>query len=181
EAHHSGDRLDGAIGLQFSDVDFGATGEEAFISATNTRDIGLFAVERYDLGGWGVEGGVRYEQREIDNVSAGARSFDNISASAGVFVRPAPNWFVGATLARTERAPTAIELFADGPHLATESYEIGDGDLGQETATSIEASARFNSGPLRFEVNLYRIAFEDYIALVERGDVWWLDEDTETS
>ncbi|HEX8902179.1 TonB-dependent receptor [Vitreimonas sp.] len=181
EAHHSGDRLDGAIGLQFSDVDFGATGEEAFISATNTRDIGLFAVERYDLGGWGVEGGVRYEQREIDNVSAGARSFDNISASAGVFVRPAPNWFVGATLARTERAPTAIELFADGPHLATKSYEIGDGDLGQETATSIEASARFNSGPLRFEVNLYRIAFEDYIALVERGDVWWLDEDTETS
>ena len=181
EAHHGGDRLDGAVGVQFSDVDFGATGEEAFISATNTRDIGLFAVERYDLGFWGVEGGVRYEQRDIDNATAGSRSFDNISASAGVFVRPAPHWFVGATLARTERAPTAIELFADGPHLATESYEIGDGDLGQETATSIEASARFNSGPLRFEVNLYRIAFEDYIALVERGDVWWLDEDTETS
>lgn len=181
EAHHGGDRLDGAIGLQYSDVDFGATGEEAFISATNTRDIGLFAVERYDLGVWGVEGGVRYERREIDNATAGSREFDNVSASAGLFVRPAQNWFVGATLARTERAPTAIELFADGPHLATESYEIGNADLSQETATSIEASARFNSGPVRFELNLYRIEFEDYIALVERGDVWWLDEDTETS
>ena len=34
---------------------------------------------------------------------------------------------------------------------------------------------------MRFELNLYGIDFADYIALVERGDVWWLDEDTDTS
>src|SRR5690606_25411368 len=115
EAHHGGDQWDGAIGAQFSDVDFGAEGDEAFITATNTRDIGLFAVERYDLGGWGVEGGVRLERREIDNATFGSRQFDTVSASAGIFFRPADNWFAGATLARTERAPTAIELFSDGP------------------------------------------------------------------
>jgi iron complex outermembrane receptor protein len=53
--------------------------------------------------------------------------------------------------------------------------------MDQETALSFEASARFDNGPLRFEVNLYRMDFDNYIALTERGDVWWLDEDTDTS
>jgi iron complex outermembrane receptor protein len=48
---------DGAFGLQFSNVDFEALGEEAFITATTTQESGMFFVERYDLGSWGVEGG----------------------------------------------------------------------------------------------------------------------------
>lgn len=181
EAHHDGERLEGAIGLQYSDVDFAAEGDEAFITPTNTQDTGVFIVERYDLGGWGLEGGARYERRELDNETLGAFEFDNVSASLGMFVRPAPNWFAGATLARVERAPSAIELFADGPHLATANYEVGDSTLDQEIATSFEASLRFNGSRFRFEANLYGIEFQDYIALVERGDVWWVDEDTDTS
>ncbi|MBC7767524.1 MAG: TonB-dependent receptor [Phycisphaerales bacterium] len=181
EAHHSDDRHDGVVGVQFTDVDFSAEGEEAFITPTNTQDAGIFGIERYDLGLWGVEGGLRYERREVDNLTFGRRSFDNVSGSLGAFVRPAEGWFVGATLAHTERAPTAIELFSDGPHLATANYEIGDPDLGQETALSIEASLRYDNGPVRFEINLYRIGFSDYVALVERGDVFWVDELTDTS
>jgi iron complex outermembrane receptor protein len=181
EAHHRADQLRGALGLQLTDVDFAASGDEAFITPTNTRDAGVFAVERYDLGGWGLEGGVRFEQREIDNEGQGERSFDTTSASAGIFFRPAENWFTGATIARTERAPTAIELFSAGPHLATANYELGDPGLDRETALSIEGSVRYDAGPARFEINLYRIGFEDYIALVERGDVFWLDEVSGTS
>ncbi|MEQ1818725.1 MAG: TonB-dependent receptor [Terricaulis sp.] len=181
EAHHRGEHLDGAIGVQFSDVDFAAVGDEAFITPTNTQDSGVFVVERYDLGSWGLEGGARYERRELDSQTFGTREFDNVSGSLGMFVRPAPNWFVGATLARVERAPTAFELFADGPHLATANYEIGDPDLDQEQATSLEASLRYNRGPFRFEMNLYGMDFSNYIALVERGDIWWVDEDTGTS
>jgi iron complex outermembrane receptor protein len=181
EAHHDSERLDGAIGVQVSDVDFAAEGDEAFISPTNTRDSGVFIVERYDLGGWGLEGGARFERREHDNAVFGSREFENVSGSIGMFVRPAENWFVGATLAQVERAPTAIELFSEGPHLATANFEVGDPALSQETATSFEASARFDNGRVRFEVNLYGMDFSDYIALVERGDVWWLDEDTDTS
>jgi iron complex outermembrane receptor protein len=181
ELHHGSERHDGAFGLQFSNVDFEALGEEAFITATTTQESGMFFVERYDLGSWGVEGGLRLERREIDNVTFGARAFDNISGSVGLFVRPAENWFVGATLAQVERAPTAIELFSDGPHLATANYEVGDPNLSQEIATSFEASARYQRGAVRFELNLYGIEFADYIALVERGDIWWADEDAGTS
>jgi iron complex outermembrane receptor protein len=181
EAHHHSDRLRGAIGLQYTDVDFAAFGDEAFITPTNTRDIGVFVIERWDTGKWGFEGGARLERRELDNETAGSLEFDNVSASAGAFMRPAEGWFVGATVARTERAPSQIELFANGPHLATANFEIGDPTLGQETAFSAELSARYNKGPLSFELNVFNIEFGDYIALIERGDVWWLDEATETS
>jgi len=181
EAHHSGPRHTGVVGLQFTDVDFNAEGEEAFISATTTRDAGIFAIERYDLGGWGLEGGLRYERRDIDNITLGGREFDNLSGSIGAFVRPADGWFIGATIAHTERAPTAIELFSDGPHLATENYEVGDPSLGQETALSFETSVRYRGSRLSVEANLYAMEFSDYIALVERGDVFWLDETTDTS
>ena len=180
EAHHGGGAHEGATGLQIIDVDFEARGDEAFITPSNTRDIGAFIVERWDTGLWGIEGGARYEQRELTNATFGARDFENWSGSLGAFVRPMQNLFIGATAAHTERAPTAIELFAEGPHHATETYEIGNPLLDQETALSFEISARYTAGPLRFELNLFRINFSDYIALVERGDVWWHDETSDT-
>jgi len=173
EAHHGGfgEKLDGALGVQASDTDFAGVGAEAFISATGTRDIGAFAVERLDFGNWGLEGGLRLEQRELSN-AAGDRDFTAASVSAGAFARPAENWFVGATLARIERAPTGVELFADGPHVATASYERGDPALDKETALSIEGSVRYAGPRARFEINLYRVAYEDFIALVDSGLVF---------
>ncbi|MFO1018422.1 MAG: TonB-dependent receptor [Hyphomonadaceae bacterium] len=181
EAHHRDERHQGVIGVQYTDVDFDAEGDEAFITLTNTRDSGVFAIERYDLGGWGLEGGLRFERRELDNETSGTREFDNVSGSVGAFVRPAEGWFIGATFAHTERAPTAMELFSDGPHLATVNYELGDPNLSQEIAQSFEISTRYANDAFRFEVNLFAIDFSDYIALVERGDVWWSDEVSGTS
>jgi iron complex outermembrane receptor protein len=180
EAHHGGGQHQGATGVQIIDVDFEAEGDEAFITPSNTQDIGVFLIERWDTGFWGVEGGARFERREITNATLGSRDFDNVSGSLGAFVRPFEHWFFGATVAHTERAPTAIELYANGPHLATETFELGNPLVDQESALSFELSARYTTGPLRFELNLFNIAFADYIALVERGDVWWLDEATDT-
>ena len=181
EAHHGDGKLKGAIGLQYSDVDFAAFGDEAFITPTNTKDVGLFVIERWDNGGWGLEGGARYERRELDNETAGKRTFDSGSASGSVFVRPLDGLFVSATAAYTQRAPTQIELFSDGPHLATANYEIGDSSTKQEKAFSIELSTRYDKGPWSVELNVFNAEFEDYIALLNRGDFFWLNEDLELS
>ena len=181
EAHHASGRLQGVIGFQASDVDFAARGNEAFITPTNTRDLGLFAVERWDTGRWGLEGGARVERRSIDNEGGGSRQFSGLSVSAGAFLRPRAGWFIGTTIASTERAPTQIELFAAGPHLATLNYELGDPSLGKERAISVEGSVRYQSDRFSFELNLFNVNFTNYIALVERGDVFWLDDATETS
>ncbi|MBL8548544.1 MAG: TonB-dependent receptor [Hyphomonadaceae bacterium] len=180
EAHHTTQdgKHTGALGVQALNTDFAAEGEEAFITPTTTKSAGVFALERWDLGGWGLEGGLRFERTELDNEGAGARSFDSASGSIGVFFRPAENWFLAGTLARTERAANQFELFADGPHLATANYEVGDSTLDKETATSIEGSLRYTTDALRFELNIFRASFDDYIALVQRGDVYWFDGDS---
>ncbi len=181
EAHHRNGAHRGVTGIQISDVDLAAVGAEAFLSATAARDFGVFAIERWDSDRWGLEGGLRGERRELDNLNFGARDFDSFSVSLGAFWRPAEHWFLGGTLARTERAPTAVELFSDGPHLATESYEVGDAGLQRETALSFEASLRFARGAVRFEASAFALSFSDYIALLQRGDVFWLDEIADTS
>lgn len=172
EVHNkaSDGRLTGATGVQFSKSDFEAVGEEAFIQPTETRDIGVFTVQRWDEGGWGFEGGLRLETRNLDNDVFGSRDFTALSASAGAFVRPAEGWFAGLTVARTERAPTNVELFADGPHLATGAFEVGDPTLGKETATSVEASLRYASDIYTLEFNAYHIAFDGYIPLLPTGN-----------
>jgi iron complex outermembrane recepter protein len=179
EAHHGGfaGRLEGAIGLQALDTDFAAEGEEAFITPTQTREVGLFTVQRYDANAWGLEAGARIERRDLDNDGGGSRDFTATSLSIGGFARPAPGWFAGLTLARTERAPTGVELFADGPHAATGAFERGDPDLGKETALSLEGALRRETARVRFELNLYHARFEDYVALLPTGLVWLEDDD----
>jgi iron complex outermembrane receptor protein len=76
---------------------------------------------------------------------------------------------LGVTLARTERAPTEIELFADGAHLATASFEVGDPSLGEEVATSIEAKLRFDGARVRWEANAFHIAFNDFTTFFASG------------
>jgi iron complex outermembrane receptor protein len=179
EAHHANDAvfggaLTGAFGLQTNDVDLEAIGEEAFNPPTTTRKGGVFVVERWDRARWGLEAGARVERTEIENRGSGVeRSFDGASGSLGVFLRPAQGWFTGVTVARTERAPSAVELFADGPHIATETFEIGSDRLNSETANSIEATVRFAGNDRNAEFNLYRVEFSDYIGLVNRGDVFF--------
>ena len=177
EAHHGEGKLKGAIGLQYSDVDFAAFGDEAFITPTTTKDVGAFVIERWDNESWGLEGGARYERRELDNELAGKRTFDSGSASGSIFVRPLDGLFVSATAASTQRAPTQIELFSDGPHLATANYEVGDSSLKQEKAFSIELSTRYDKGPWSIELNVFNMEFNNYIALLNRGDVWFSNED----
>jgi iron complex outermembrane receptor protein len=185
EAHNGGEDtpLNGAIGAQMSETDFAAAGDEKFIDPTNTRDWGVFAVQRWDQGGFGFEGGARYEERDLKNAPAAApvreRAFDAASVSLGAFLRPAENWFVAATAARTERAPTAQELFAEGPHIATGAFERGDPALDIETALSGELSVRYTSGKTSLEANLYRIAFNGFIALVPTDLEFDLTTETE--
>ncbi|MBI1186859.1 MAG: TonB-dependent receptor [Alphaproteobacteria bacterium] len=170
EAALLGGALSGAWGISAFDKDFAAEGEEAFITPTTTDEIGGFGVQSWTIGPFSLEGGLRYDRRTLDNAVEGEREFDLMSVSASGAWRPDPRFFLGLTLARTERAPTETELFADGAHLATAAYEIGDPGLVEEIAETMELTARWRAGGFRAEASIYQAAFEDYIALVPTGD-----------
>ena len=140
----------GVIGGQLLDRDFDATGNEAYVPRTTTREHGLYTVQRLDRETFGVEGGIRLDRHTVDSPTI-SRAFDNVSASAGLFLRPSKPLFLGLTIARNARAPSEVELFADGAHVATGAYERGDPTFDSEFATSIEGTVHFTSGPVTAE------------------------------
>ncbi len=161
--HRSIGDLDGVFGLQFATNDFAAEGDEAFILPVTIETVGAFWVERFNQENWGAEVGARYEQRDYSGL-AGARTFDLGSFSASAFVKPIDGLRLSLNAGYTERAPTEVELFADGPHAATQAFEIGDADLKTETAISLEGVARWQIGGATVDLNVWRSNFDGFIA-----------------
>ncbi|VUD70542.1 putative TonB-dependent receptor [Methylobacterium symbioticum] len=91
------------------------------------------------------------------------RRFAPKSASFGV-LQDLPYGFVASLNGSyVERAPTGYELFSQGPHDATATFEIGDPTLKLERARTVEASIRHGVGPLRFEATGFYTRYTGFI------------------
>lgn len=166
ELDHTFAGFEGSVGAQFLNKSLDASGGEAFLTPTDTQSWALFLYETRDWGsGFGLEGGLRYEQLEHDNQVAGKAEYDLVSASAGVHQHFGEAWFMGAQLAYTERAPNESELFAFGPHLATAQFEVGDAGLDKERGLNLEGTLRWQGERLNAGINVFHTAFSDFIFL----------------
>ncbi|WP_292620968.1 TonB-dependent receptor, partial [Novosphingobium sp. 17-62-19] len=120
----------GATGVQYFSRNFSAVGEEAYIPANETRQIGLFTLQEFDLGVARLEAGARYEHANVkSDVIGRERSFDSVSVSLGGSVDLGGGFRFALSGARSERAPSAEEMFANGAHAATGAVEIGNPDF----------------------------------------------------
>ena len=158
-------RWSGSLGLQYLDDDLEAIGEEAFLPPSATRNLGLFAFEELSTGDLSWQFGGRIES--VDNTTRDSelpdRSFSPFSLSAGLVWTLPKEWSLGASLARSQKAPNASELYSDGAHAATQTYERGDPDLGVETSLGFDVSLRRSGGPLHGELTVFLNQFEDFI------------------
>lgn len=161
--------LTGVIGVNGFKTDFAAIGDEAFITPTKTTDYGLFVVERFERERFAVEAGARVEKRELENAVNPDRDFTLVSGSLGASWRPWQALTLSAYLTSTERAPTETELYADGAHLATAAFEIGDPQLKSERGVGGELGARLSVGRFALEAHVFRTEFDRFIALVPDG------------
>lgn len=172
--------LNGAIGLQFGSLDFSALGAEAFVPSTRTNTSALFIYEEFARSNWKISFGGRLDNVSIDSSGdtaesggrfggADRRTFNARSASVGGVYNLAPSFALVGNIAVTQRAPTNYELFANGPHAATGSYEVGNRDFDLERSTAFDLALRHKSGANAFSVGVYRTQFQNYIALVPTG------------
>jgi iron complex outermembrane recepter protein len=173
EARHTprdiwGGLWEGAVGLQAFSRDFAAIGDEAYVPPSETSDWGVFLVERWDADNWGLEGGLRLERRELDTATD-SRDFDTQSLSGSVFFRPVRDTFLAVTVSSAERAPTDVELFADGVHVATSSYERGDATMDVERAVSVELTARTTVSDWGVEASVFRAEYDGFIGAFATG------------
>ncbi len=172
----------GVTGFQGFTRDFAAVGAEAFVPENVTDQYGFFTLQEVDLGAIGLEGALRYEHTRVrsntvklDLVEDGPtaafdRRFDAFSGAIGLSYSLAPEVKVGFNVSRAVRAPSAEELFSNGPHVATQSYEVGNPNFRTEKSWGGEVYARGAAGPLKFQIAGYANWFSDYIYEAATGD-----------
>jgi len=154
----------GVIGVQASRRDFSAQGEESYVAPTLTRKNALFLIEERRFGDVRVEAGLRQEWQDIDVDSTQRdRSHTGSSVSLGAVWSFAPQYSLGLSLSRAQRLPTAEELYADGLHMATRTYERGNQDLKAETSHNVDITLRKQGGDTTFSVSAYHNRVSDYI------------------
>ena len=160
----------GATGMQVFSRNFRAVGEEAYIPANETRQFGLFTLQEFDLGAVRLEGGARFEHANVQSAVIGReRTFNSVSVSVGGSLDLGGGFRLALSGARTERAPSAEELFANGGHAATRAFEIGNPNFRTERQLGAEAVLRGRGAGWRLELSAFVNRFDNYIFLNPNG------------
>lgn len=159
----------GAFGIQVSDKEFQAIGEEAFVPTTQSESFGVFVVEQAEWDRFQLEFGARSDHQSSDPEGGDKRSFSLLSLSAGGRWSFNEAWHLSLNLDRAQRAPAEEELFANGPHVATATFEVGDPLLRRETSTQAEVGLHFHGESFEAEISAYRNAFDNFIFLADTG------------
>ena len=171
----------GVVGVQTESSRFSAVGDEAFAPFSRTRSQALFVHEELPTS-WGqVTAGARWESVRVASLGnpelarfdegIGSKKFTPFSVAIGSVFKLSPTWSLTGHTALTQRAPKDYELFANGPHLATQAWEIGNQDLGLEKSKSLDAGVQWKSGPHSLNVTAFASQFANYIGLMNTPDI----------
>lgn len=154
----------GVFGLQAVEQEFAAIGEEAFVPAVDTSNLGLFWVEEREtaLGRFSV--GARLET--VEHRASGTnpdRDFELYNFSAGWHAEFGVDEHLNLNISHAERAPDVLELYANGPHLATQTIEQGDVNLSKERALNVDLGWSGSRGQLHYAFDVFYTRYQDYI------------------
>ena len=172
--------MEGLLGFQMQTSKFSALGEEAFQPPTEQFVGSAFLFEEYkalsnltfqaggrvDFQNTDAHGFTPFKALDIQDIS---RNFTTFSQSGGVVWNPLDQYALALSLSHTERAPSGQELFADGPHVATGAFEVGDPTLDPERSVGVDLSLKKNTGRITGSIGGFYNRFSNYINLDPTG------------
>jgi iron complex outermembrane receptor protein len=157
-------------------------GDEAFLPVTRSTNAACFGsfTNRMADSTWKLRSGFRLESDKVSAQDwthtgiqpahpADSLSFAPIALSLGAVKELGNHWETSLTLSRTERAPNMQELYADGPHLGTNAYEVGSRSLDTEKAVGLELELAKTKGSVAGSVSVYYNRFSSYVAQQRNG------------
>jgi iron complex outermembrane receptor protein len=181
--HDSSGRLgSGALGVQARYRDI-RTGGSLRTPSTEDYSLAGFAVEELVYGPLRVQGGLRFDHaqytpREQTTISIGGRdvpvrprTFNAVSGSVGALYAFGGGTRLGGSVSRAFRTPDFNELYSNGPHLAANSFDVGDPELRPETGVGADVFLRVSRDAFRGEIAVFHNVMDDYIAPASRGRV----------
>ncbi len=169
----------GTFGISTEYVDYEVLG--ANTPPSSSFSLGGFIIEETDFGPFHIEGGIRFDvvQRttaskdlffpngvvvgSVDSTFYKDRTFSALSGSISGIYDAGLGFTIGATILRSFRAPSLEELFSEGPHLASYSYEVGNPDLKPERAWAKEVFINHSSNSTSATIALYHNSFQNYL------------------
>ncbi|MEM7079180.1 MAG: TonB-dependent receptor [Pseudomonadota bacterium] len=163
ELVYDGNDWQGAIGVQYADREFSAIGEEAFVPPVDTTEWGAFWVGERSFDGFDLEAGLRIGGVDHSPTGNTDESFNTYAGSLGAVIPVSETTDVGLLLDVSQRAPIGEELYSDGPHLATATFEIGDPGLSEERALALTATANHSGENWGASASVYFMQFADFI------------------
>ncbi|MEE4245315.1 MAG: TonB-dependent receptor [Kangiellaceae bacterium] len=161
--HDSLDGWDGIVGIQYIDRDFSALGDEAFVPPSQTENTAFFVIEEKRFGDHKLELGFRAESVSVGVDGFSEFSDTTLSYSIGDVISLNDDDVFAVNLAVAERAPIAEELYSFGEHVATDTFDVGNTNLTNETSTNFDVSYRFNSDGISGEINAYINNIDNFI------------------
>jgi iron complex outermembrane receptor protein len=210
--HQAVDGWKGAWTLHYKDNDFSAIGEEAFTPPSNTESIAIAWLEEKHIDNVLWQLGVRAEHvtlsanseveshddhgdehddeldshDEEDESHFNKQSFTPISASLGAVWEYSRGYNLGFSAAFSQRAPSASELFSNGAHIGTNTYEVGalfevheedhelhvdlsDQNVELETSYNLDITWRKFEGDFGFVASAFYNHIDDYYYQANTG------------
>ena len=190
----SNDQLSQKVSLNFVDEDTSVLGAEAFMNPASREELtlGYFASRDFDI--FHVDFGIRFdninsegsvssaheehhdedeghdEDHEEMETSFFDKSFSNSSLAFNF--SKSLNDFIDLDIgfASVERAPSAVELFMNGAHLATGRFEIGNANLNSEKSNNIDFTLNFNYDNFFASATVFKNDVDNYIYLKDETE-----------
>lgn len=156
---------EGVIGTQFGRQKLDITGEESIFAGPSTTDKwSLFALEHTQWKDIHFELAARFDQQKID-IDSPQKNYDDhaFSYSGAANWAFASNYKLSFVASHQERMPLAQELYANGKHLATNTYELGNENLSIEKSNNLELGFHYDADKLNYHVHVFHNWFDNYI------------------
>ena len=190
----SNDQLSQKVSLNFVDEDTSVLGAEAFMNPASREELtlGYFASRDFDI--FHVDFGIRFDNIDSEGSVSSAheehheedeghdedheemetsffdKSFSNSSLAFNF--SKSLNDFIDLDIgfASVERAPSAVELFMNGAHLATGRFEIGNANLNSEKSNNIDFTLNFNYDNFFASATVFKNDVDNYIYLKDETE-----------
>lgn len=168
-------QVNGVVGYQFQNTRFQALGDEAFVPGVTTQAQALYVYEELPIDQHKITLGGRLGETSVNSAASANfpqafnRRFNPNSFALGGLYTIDDAWSVTTNLSHNERAPSYFELYANGEHVATGQFEVGNTNLNKEVSNGIDAQLKWKANGHSLTMGAYATRFQNFIGLFGTG------------
>ena len=166
--------LTGRFGFEGFHRNYGTVGSEVLINGPVKQNaFSVFGLEELTYERVTIQFGGRVENNRYNPADTNLikRDFTGFSGAVGARFKLWEGGAFVANYSHSFRAPALEELYNNGPHDGTLSFEVGNPNLKAETNNGLDFSLRQQSGRIRAEANFYYYALNNFVFLAPRGNI----------